>query len=497
MTRPSAARASLGLLLISLAASLSLPACGARSGLLGASGPDVDSTDAGVEAAVEASADAPGDTVGDLVVAPDATPEPERCMIVPSGPQTIAYSLSTSEAYTPSLALLSAGEPASFAMQAVISGPGDTAIHWTGFSVDNAAWPDGLQQLSAVATITDQTFSYAHMVPASEDSALLALAWLGEEAGPLGIGFRTIDASAVTLSPIVSHPGFGGTPVELVSRIRPNQATSYLVAWHQGFEGNPPKTERAEAALLDSEGGIASEAVPVFEAVTYPAPSPALAWTGETFLAATAFESCAPADSLCAERAVVLSRLVQDDPSGSTHFEPVAVFPALDPGSRPSRPVFAIWETAVYVAWFEHGDGEPSKATLRVRELGADGSPAMAEAIVADQARPISSVDLSASNRGLVAHWFEDGDTSLAAGDPGFNRLVAIHLWPSTATAGALQVGESAEIPVSRYRTRGRPSSVVFASHKPAMLVAWSGWNGESSHDAVVMAGFDCVPLED
>jgi hypothetical protein len=457
-----------------------------------------------MDAGLDAVLDAPPDVAHEVGADAPADAAPVPCVVVAAGNPVEVLAVSSQDVLTPSLVFLepgsaATGQPGLVAVQGVVThGTPLSSIQATRVQV-GAAWP-GPTTLSPTIVVGEDTFSYAQMARSSADSDRLALTWLGGP-GTLAIRFAEIDVPTWAAAAPMALPIETDTPLSLCAGAGVDLASAsytgfgYALVTQESFGGNPPAEARPIVSVISDKGAVQVDSVPVSEPVPPMAPSPTSLWTGETYLLATAFDVCAPADPLCAPAAVVVARL--DLSGGTAHLVAESVLPALNVGTVPSRPALVKLGDWVYAAWSERDPSNPDlPRTVRVAQLDVLGAATVGmQSVLSESAMPIATLHMVATSFGLMVYWPEEGDLDLSDGALGRSRMIGYRIEPSLdPPAPALVVKEGpVAIDATRFAAYGAPASVSLAD-PPSAVVVWAGWSGEYGQETISMGRWDCVP---
>lgn len=434
---------------------VALSACGARSQLLGETEEEPTTTTS------SSSSGSGGGTV--------APPDP--CLPVAAGEAAPLLSFTDRHAVAPSVALSPGGSR--LFLQAFASG-GTSPLHSDIQLAELAvgpAWPDVTIE-NGPATFGLDAHGWGVLAPSPPGRDEMILGWHGD---PGGVGrplLRRLDLATNQGMP----PSDVTEDAEAVLDIAPG-ADGYAVAWRQTFgdESWAPAVRR-----FDLDAAPTSTPLALTSPREYPGRSVALTWTGSTYLAAIAFDTCLPDEAeLCREHAVVVDDLGAE--LGSAKI--VATFP-LRPDHAARRPYLASHGGRTYLAWAESlPDGEP--ATVRLTELAADGTPIGTPLDVAADLPLLSRPTMIAGDGGVTIAWPETANHALPEHVVGHDALVITQLDADLEVLAA-----RVSVPIPRFETYGPSYGVALA--EPRSLFFVIGARLPSGYDGVFGARFDC-----
>lgn len=470
----------------------SVAGCGARSPLHELAADEA--LDASVDAAVpkpDAAADAPGDQAT-LDVAP-----PPICSLAAAGePLNLAPSPSV-QSYTPSIVALSPGNAATSEPAHVVASwlRSDADSHPTTVAQDfqvGPVWPDGVVASHKPIAVGPDSHTWNELSVAPGGGQSVSLVWW-DDPGMVGrLRFRTLDVGHWTMSEFVDltsqssealglaagaglgHPsGYGGEGYGLLWRV----------------EDYDTDTSMPAVVVLDAAGQIVMGPHQV-AAISSTKRTPAITWTGTTYLIATAFGACESGDLLCKEDSLVISRV--RPPSGDavddSGVEVVHAFPAFMTDGAPRRPTMISQGGKTYVAWFEgvSGDAGTVPMAIRIAELGQDGTPVLEKVVVPASVFPLYSLSLSVLSPGVTIAWAEAGDPVVPSNQPGASRLRV--LWLDAAFEA---VTPEVAVDITEFQSWGSRAMVSLDWPRGAMLV-WTGMAKDGGSSQVHGLRLDC-----
>lgn len=398
-------------------------------------------------------------------------PPPDPCVPVAAGDAIELLSFSDRHATAPSVAL--SPDRSRLFVQALASG-GASLLHpdiQLAELAVGADWPD-VKIESGPATFGFDAHGWGVLSPSPPGRDELILGWHGDPGGPSRPMLRRLD--------LATNQGFDQKDVadsaESVLDVAPG-ADAYAVAWRHvsGDAGWAPAVGR-----FDLDAAPSSSPVLLTSPREYPGRSVALTWTGSTYLAAIAFDTCLPDEAaLCREHAVVVDDLGAE--LGAAKI--VATFP-LRPDHAARRPYLASHGGRTYLAWAESlPDGEP--ATVRLTELAADGAPIGAPLDVAADLPLLSRPTMIAGDGGVTIAWPETANHALPEHVVGHDALVITQLDADLEVLAA-----RVSVPIPRFETYGPSYGVALA--EPRSLFFVIGARLPSGYDGVFGARFDC-----
>jgi hypothetical protein len=316
--------------------------------------------------------------------------------------------------------------------------------------------------------------------------SVLALAWHRETTAVGRPQFRALDPATWSLSEPVQVAASGDAVLSFVAG-----DGGYAVAWR---DVNAPGVGPARplVAVVDTAGSVILGPLPAAAQEDYPGRSPALSWSGTSYLLATSFADCHRADPLCVANSVTVSRLEGNPPGlvlgGS--------FAPLDPASRPGTSAVATLalpppeSPRVWIAWSEGTSGDASVAhTIRVARVDASGTPEADPVTVATGAHPSTRLSLAAGDLGLFLAWAEGGAGASSENQPGSSIVVVAHLDADGRAVEALFL-----IPATFVDAEGPPRTVTLGTPRSA-LVTWGGRSTDPTQPDVAWAArLDCSP---
>jgi hypothetical protein len=437
-------------------------------------------------------------TTGDSAGTPDAAVLAPPCKLAAAGDPVTLVSFPDRHATAPSMLVVDPGsdaQPASVAV-AVFASSG-----WSGLPDDieiararvGAAWPGGVA-LDRKPQLFGQ-FSLGWGELASSGGAL-ALAWHMDTVSIGEPQFRAIDPATWTPRDAVAIASKGGAVVSLAAGKSVGaggaswEGDGYAVVWRDLDAPNVGPV-RPLVAILDASGAVVAGPAHLGGDEDYPGRAPMVAWTGTSYVVATAFKDCPGLDDICVARSVLFGRLALD---GGLHERRVASVGMLDPATLPGTAAMAAYGDRVYVAWTEGvvtdaGDGATPSGprAIRYAALDANAKPIGDAVTLEPSAHPAGSIALSASDVGVLVTWAESGPPVMPITSPGASQVVVRRIGHDGTVDRALRMAATA---VDDYRP---PRTAAIASPRGALLL-WAGRNDtDGLLDVTWLARLDCA----
>jgi len=460
---------------------LLLSACGSRSGLL------------------EPAGLTPGDGPrrDAAIVRVDGVPVgPPPCPLLAWHEPFAIFAPAGRSAEAPSLVVLDPGGAsgaASVALQAFASD--GTSTHEIDVARLRVAlpWPSATVIDKAAVLVGNDSHGWGEMVRAPSGAAL---AWHGDPSWHGRPMFRLLDASTWTPGAAADIAADGEAVIDLaagrgVALAQWDAAVGYAVTWRD-VQADKDASTRPLVAVLDETGHKRLGPFVAAAAAKYPGRSPALLWSGTTYLAATSFDGCASGDKLCAQRSVVITSI--KPPSGDYVDDSALVYVTAIPSGKPSRlpgrAALAEHAGSVWAAWSEQEASDPPETalrTIRLARLTPDGKLVGAPLTIAEGLPTTSAPLVAATPLGVVLTWAEEGDRSLAYHQVGRSRIV-VHWLDGD---GKSRFGRH-EIAATYYDDYGRVQAVYLAEPRGVVLT-WAGTPvGKSGQTVVYLAAATC-----
>jgi hypothetical protein len=412
---------------------------------------------------------------------------PEPCLLVPVGSPVEVMAFADRSAIAPSLAPLADG----FALQALASG-GDSPLH-PDIQIERLrvgpSWPEGIEVVTAPLLVGPEAHGWAEMARAPGDRDEVALAWYGDPGQVGRTSFRVLDAASWSPAPVVDISFAGSVALALEAGAGTGPfgvgyaGDGYALAWRE--ESGTPQDPLAQArvAVLDPGGAVLIGPHPAAGGVVTPYPgfAPAIAWTGETYLLATALGDCTapgcPA-KLIVERVRPASGDAIDD-SG------VELVWGDSPALRPTWPTVDSYGGRTWMAWFEGDPGDPlAIRSLRLVALDAQGNRLGEPITVTDRASPASRARLTVGEQGVLVAYAEE-DFSLPVEAEGRGRVIVHQLDLD---------GTPLSEPIPFYsRVMGNYGPPHALATSDGAIVAWSGRSRQTALDVVYLARLSCA----
>jgi hypothetical protein len=474
-------------------------ACGARTGLL-ASESSLDASrsfDAGTEttssvdaSSIDASLDAPID------VGPDVHP-PERCRLVekPSGEPIELLRFQVNNANAPQLVVLDPGASGAAPRDAVVAievfrSDGNDFPHpdiQIARASLGARWPGEVRLDREPQLFGVESHGWGEMVHAANADGV-ALAWHGDPGGQGRPIFRMLDAPSWTQSALVDVAPQGEAVIALAAgagaRNGGYAGDGYAVAWRT-IVGT--SNARPVLALLDRNGHPQEGPYSIAGAAPYPGRPSSIAWSGETYLTATAFSGDCAGDPQCVARSVVVGAV---HPTGAEagRIATAATFPA--PMGGAASPHIASYAGITWVAWFEGNlDDMNGPRKVRVARVGARGERLADAMTVADGAHPLSRMGILAAETGFTIGWIEDGNTALSDDTPGRSRLVLVHGSSNDDPFDVLPA-----VPITHFASYGIEPSLAAIQSTRSIVAAYTARGRTQLMSPMWLVRFDCGP---
>jgi hypothetical protein len=464
---------------------LVLLACACGESASGAGAPAGD--DASDDASIEASA-------------------PTPCSLTPAGDAVPIVSFPDRHATAPTMVALDPGSAdgaASIALQvfanAGTSGlPDDIEIARARVSQD---WPRGAVLDQPPKLQGEFALGAALLAASPHDPRTLALAWHRDDAAVGRPQFRSIDPASWQQGPEVAIQPSGDAMFSFASGAGVGSDGSwtgdgFAIAWrHVSAPDVGPA--RPLAAILDVSGNLMRGPSPLATAEDFPGRSPALAWSGSTYLVATSYVDCFGGDA-CRPRSVVLQRLsAKAAPDMGLTLQPIASFSTVDPAALPGTPMMAAFQGRVWLVWSEgvpaDASGERTR-TIRLVATDEGGQPLGDPTTIDDAARPTTRVSVSAGDAGVLVAWAEDGPVMGDGGDANDVRIGASSVVVRRAGEDG-RLDPAVRIPTTRVDDYGPPTTAAIASPRGA-LVLWAGRSTvPTQFDVTWLARLDCSAL--
>jgi hypothetical protein len=315
--------------------------------------------------------------------------------------------------------------------------------------------------------------------------SVLALAWHRETTAVGRPQFRALDPATWTLSDPVQVAPSGDAVLSFIAG-----ASDYAVAWR---DINAPGVGPAQplVAVVDTTGAVTLGPLPAAAQEDFPGRSPSIAWTGSSYVLATAFADCHRADPLCVADSVAVARLE----TGPAAVVLAGSFAPLDPTSPPGTCATATLYPAppsaprTWIAWSEGASGDAADVhTIRAARVDASGTPQGDPVTVATGAHPSTRLSLAASDLGLLVAWAEAGSGTTSENQAGSSNVVVVHL-----DADGHAVDAPFVIPATYVDAEGPPRVVTLATPHAA-LVTWGGRSTDPTQPDVAWAArLDCA----
>jgi len=270
----------------------------------------------------------------------------------------------------------------------------------------------------------------------------------------------------------------------------------YAVAWRDvGAPGAGPA--RPFGALLDADGAVVRGPSPLAPGESYPGRAPSIAWTGSSYLVATAYDDCTDG-STCEPRSVVVASMIASpDEGGGIELRPVTALPATDADAVPGSASIAWFGGTAWVVWTEGPSADAGAAgarTVRMAMLDGAGRLLGTPVVVAAGSHPRSRVALSAGDAGVLVTWAEDAPGSDGGPSPS-------DLLPGASFVVVQRVGLDGSVDPSPLRIPSTlvddyvpPSATAIASSPGSALVLWAGRSTvPANFDVTYLARIDCA----
>jgi hypothetical protein len=418
----------------------------------------------------------------------------EPCLFVAADPPleivTAAHAL-----VAPSMVALEAGgpgdgAPARVALQFLDSDPNAHPVNRLARVRVADPWPAGVTLETEPMVFGVESHSYAVMAHAPGALEELAVAWHGDPGNVGRTAFRVLDIPSWTPLEPVAVSFEGSTALALAPGRGTGpfgagyQGDGYGIAWREYVDTMGEPLVRARAGVLDPSGALRLGPHTLGIEVPPPGYTPALIWSGETYLLATAYRGCGGKQGCPAPLAVERIRPASGDAFDDSGIE---LAWGHEPAAPPSRPALERHGGRVWVAWAE---GRTIDGPQRIvwRALDAQGQPADDVEHAQDVARPASRLELRAGDFGLGLGWMETKQGDWPAALPGASTLVVSQLHESGTAVTSLVV------PVTRHA--GGPPSFVPLARPRGLLATWSGRSATGESDVVHLALLRCLGEE-
>lgn len=325
-----------------------------------------------------------------------------RCDLALAGAPAPLLSFPEGDTDAPQMVVLdggAAGRPARLAYSAI----SENANFWhpelrVGELSVGAEWPGGASITREPSLFGFDAHGAGLLVHGPGDTVALTF-YHGDEANPnvqARFAFRTVDGASWNLGPEVVVD-----PAGTISYGLAHGENGYLAAWRADIE--PTGDVAPRIALLDEGGQIVAGPVDVAAPEPHPGRAADVAWSGTTYLVATAFDDCEGQPEGCQNRSLVVRRL---DETGT--LTPASAIAAAA-GLVPSRPALGAWGNEVWVAWMEAASDDAPR-TIRLAQLDASGAPVGAPRTLSTETRPLLRLGVLVSELGVVVAYPEVGD---------------------------------------------------------------------------------------
>ena len=471
--------------LLLAASCAALVACGHRSELLtGSQGPGGTTT---------TSSSGSSGTGG-----ADAGPPPPLCRYTPAGDPVEILGFPNRSASSPSMVVVTDGTAgdAQLALQVFASG-GPSALH-----PDNEiarlrvgqAWPTGAALDMAPQPVGIESHTWAELAHAPAGHERLALSWFSDPGMVGRLAFRPFEVASWSPGPIVDIDLDGTVALALVagSGVGPMgvgyEGVGYGLVWRTR-NPNDEQQLRPVVGVVDLDGTVLVGPHAVAGFTIPPNRNPSAVWSGQAYLLATAYATCAPSDELCVPSSVVITRLrpASGDASDDSGLDLVGSIGALEMGTRPGRPALARHQSSSWLSWTEGPESDPGAPRMvRMAELNPTGEITGGPATVVDEALPLTRPTLSASDQGLTLVWIEDSGDDGPPDQPGAAELVVLALGHDLEP-----LAPQVRIPITAAQP-AYPSAVTLAAPR-SLLVTWSGVSQTAPLDVAFLARLNCV----
>ena len=401
-----------------------------------------------------------------------------RCDLALAGAPAPLLSFPEGDTDAPQMVVLdggAAGRPARLAYSAI----SENANFWhpelrVGELSVGAEWPGGASITREPSLFGFDAHGAGLLVHGPGDTVALTF-YHGDEANPnvqARFAFRTVDGASWNLGPEVVVD-----PAGTISYGLAHGENGYLAAWRADIE--PTGDVAPRIALLDEGGQIVAGPVDVAAPEPHPGRAADVAWSGTTYLVATAFDDCEGQPEGCQNRSLVVRRL---DETGT--LTPASAIAAAA-GLVPSRPALGAWGNEVWVAWMEAASDDAPR-TIRLAQLDVSGALVGAPRTLSTETRPLLRLGVLVSELGVVVAYPEVGDTRLPESEPGHARLVVHHgtsLDDGVAPAIVLPIPSLALGPRVTLAALDQPRGV---------LVSWAARSLTEEKNVTWLGRFDC-----
>jgi hypothetical protein len=474
-----------------LLAAACILSCGARTELT--ANDTSQGTDAGHDATPihEASTvhDAPVDIARDV-----ATPPLCRLDMTPTGEPMELVRFDQNNANAPELVVLDPGGNAS---------PRDAVLAIQVFRSDGNDFPhpdiqiarvrigalfphevslDRMPQLFGI-----ESHGWGEMVHAPNADGV-ALAWHGDPGGRGRPMFRALDAPSWTEASPLDIALRGDAVIALAAgagtRDGAYEGDGYAVAWRSMVDMNQVEPL---VALLDRDGRPAIGQGPFQPAVpsAYPGVSMSMAWSGQTYLTATAYSRECMDGPRCG-RGVIVGSVRPSNGRDTGAVINTATFWGQTGGPIGVR--IASYGGITWITWFEGDPDVPTgPRTLRLARVAPSGESLGAATTIAEGAHPQSRLALVAAETGVTIAWIEDGDVTLGDEKSGRSRLRLLH--------GALDGTSFAEltVPITRFASYGIAPTVAAIASPRGIVVSYTARGRTSPMSPAWLMRFGCL----
>jgi hypothetical protein len=473
--------------------------CGARTGMIlddhapSASDGGLDASLPGIDAAVDSA----GEDRVDVDVVTDASVE-RRCVLQPAGPPMELGAFPDQHADAPSLAVIDRGGPGqapNVAFQAFRSGGSglEHAIFAGRFEV-GPLWPGDVWVAQPLVKVGTDSHGWAVMTRAPATMRQVALSWYGDPGLVGRTMFRTIDVDTWSPHDPIDLSFEGGSALDLALGAETGSfgagyaGDGYGLVWRSD-EWSEPAMSAPVVAVVGLDGGVLAGPHPVAAPSEYPGASPAVVWSGTTYLLATSFGECVEGDALCTRNSVVITRFrpASGDAVDDSGVDYVTAIPSLHDGWRPRRAWLASHGTGAWVAWSEGPAGdEDGTRTIRLARLDEQGA-VEATRIVAEEIALLQSVRLEAAPFGVAVVWPEEGNPELSYNTPGRSRIVA-----SLHDRELSPIGPALRMDATQFGSYGWVTAASIDEPR-SLLLTWPGYPPQGGMGVAWLARIDCV----
>jgi hypothetical protein len=465
--------------LAGLVALSAVAACGARSALDAGRGDDAVASGGQGGTPAGTSAGVGGDDV----------PEPP-CDLVSAGEPIVALRFVDRHATSPGIVGLGpSGDGSGLAIQALASGGNDPShpeVMLARWKI-GASWPGAALEEVPPSVFGIESHSYA-ILTRSAGGEDLAMSWYSDPGQVGRTAFRRLDLAAWQPSGPVDLSFDGGSALALVAGAGVgdfgvgHQGTGYAVAWRMNVDTGGGFVAVPMVGILDDAGQVVLGPHPMGPLIDSPGTSPAMVWSGSSYLMATSYGSCGP-PQCPASIAIYRFLPATGDAFDDSTIELVWFF---DVDGVARRPELAVHEGRVWLAYFAGEEDAPQRLWLAPLDLEGEalGDPVMVE----EDLEPLGGLRMTSAPFGVVLGWPEDGDVALEDAELGRSQMQLRHFDADGALA-------SAPITLSTRRIANTGLGSLAALAQPrGLAVTWSGSDDDPSdgHDVAHLALTRC-----